>query len=287
VTVTREGSSQFHLDWRTAVVDGRPAQYGVGGSGRPVVFLHGWGLSHHAYKRGLRRLVEQGMRVHAPALPGFGGTPDLPRSSFSLAGYSAWVQAFLDAVGVDEPVLLAGHSFGGGVAIRTAADAPERVAQLVVINSIGASAWTDRRGVLRTIAERPAWDWGLHLPDDVWPLRQATRVLPVILEDLVPNAVRNPRALWRVGRLAATANLSAELEQLKQRGLPVVILWGDDDRLIPPSCLESLRGALGDPQLRTVPGTHSWLLADPAGFAEVMTNVVALDESLSALQDRP
>lgn len=274
-------AEQFHLLWRTTEVDGRLAQYGVGGAGRPVVFLHGWGVGHRAYKRGLRRLVEQGLQVHAPALPGFGGTPDLPDDEFSLAGYARWVLGFLDAVGIGEPVLLAGHSFGGGVAIRAAADAPERVAQLVVINSIGASAWTDRRGVLRTMAERPAWDWGLHLPDDVWPLRQATRVLPVILEDLLPNALRNPRALWRVGRLAATANLSAELEQLKQLQVPVVILWGDGDRLIPPAALASLRDALGDPQLRTVPGTHSWLLADPAGFAEVMTNVVDLPHAVS------
>ena len=86
----------------------------------------------------------------------------------------------------------------------------------------------------------------------------------------------DPRALWRVGRLARTANLSAELEQLKQRRMPVVILWGDSDRLIPLTALDSLRDALHDPQVRTVPGSHSWLLADPDGFAEVMTNVLAL-----------
>lgn len=268
--------SEHHLTWERLEVDGRPASYGVGGSGRPVVFLHGWGLGHRTYKRALRRLVEAGSRVYAPAMPGFGGTADLPQEDFSLHGYADWVESFLSAVGLDEPILLAGHSFGGGVAIRTAAQAPDRVSQLVVINSIGGSAWSDRKGVLRAMSERPVWDWGLHLPNDIWPLRQATRVLPVILEDALPNVLRNPRALWRVGRLAASANLTAELEELKQRRMPIVILWGDGDRLIPQSCLESLRDALGDPTVMTVPGTHSWLLADPDGFAEVMTNVIGM-----------
>ena len=118
------------------------------------------------------------------------------------------------------------------------------------------------------MAERPIWDWGLHLQADLLPLRQATRVLPVIVQDAVSNVLRNPSAFWRVGRLAATADLSAELEQLKQRGLPVVVLWGDSDRVIPYASVESLRVSLGAEEVRTVPGNHSWLLADPDGFAE-------------------
>ena len=92
----------------------------------------------------------------------------------------------------------------------------------------------------------------------------------------MPNALRNPRAFWRVAQLARRADLSAELELLKARRTPVVILWGDADRVIPQSSFESLRAALGDPQVHTVPGNHAWLLADPAGFGEVMTNVIGL-----------
>ena len=118
------------------------------------------------------------LQVWAPALPGFGGTEDLPDEEFSLAGYARWVVAFLDAVGVAGPVTLVGHSFGGGVAISTAHDAPDRVARLVCVNSIGGSAWTESRGVVRSMAQRPLWDWGLHLQTDLLPWRQVTRVLP-------------------------------------------------------------------------------------------------------------
>jgi pimeloyl-ACP methyl ester carboxylesterase len=265
-----------HLEWGTTTVDGRPAAYGVAGQGRRMVFLHGWGLAHHAYRHALGPLVRQRLRVYAPALPGFGGTASLPRDELGFAGYARWVAHFLDAVGIDGPVTLIGHSFGGGVAIQTAYDWPRRVSRLVLVNSIGGSAWSHHHGMVRRIRERPLWDWGLHLQADLLPIRQLTRVVPVIVSDAVPNLFRNPRAIWDVAHLARTADLTGELEELKRRRLPVVILWGRSDKVIPPASLESLCTALGDPKLITVPGKHSWLLADPQGFGEVMTDVVGV-----------
>ena len=105
----------------------------------------------------------------------------------------------------------------------------------------------------------------MHLPADLWPRRQARRVLPVIVEDALPNLLRSPSALLRVGRLAAHANLAAELEELKRRGQPVVVLWGRSDKEVTSACLDSVRTALGARRRsrRQVPGSHSWLLADP------------------------
>ncbi|HVW44192.1 MAG TPA: alpha/beta fold hydrolase, partial [Amycolatopsis sp.] len=140
------------LTWHTTKVAGRVAHYGVGGSGSPLVFLHGWGLSDRAYARSLRQLIAAGLRVYAPALPGFGGTADLPAHERTLSGYGDWVAAFTHALEVTEPVTLVGHSFGGGVAIRVAHDHSELVARLILVNSIGGSTWTDGRGVLKAIS---------------------------------------------------------------------------------------------------------------------------------------
>jgi len=125
------------LDWKHTTVDGRAAEYGEAGTGAPAVFLHGWGLDHKVYKRALSRLVRAGLHVYAPALPGFGGTAALPAASSSLKGYGDWVAAFVDAVGVADPVLVMGHSFGGGVAIELSHDHPRLVRALVLINSVG------------------------------------------------------------------------------------------------------------------------------------------------------
>ena len=268
-----------HLVWKRATVDGRTAMYGVAGEldGLPLLFLHGWGLGQHSYKRTLKRLAALGCRVYAPAQPGFGGTTDLTQDEFSIDGYARWADKFLDAMGVTEPVFLLGHSFGGGVAIQLAHDFPDRVRTLVLINSVGGSAWS-RRGngsgsVIRSMAERPIWDWGIHLPGDIFPLPQVTRVLPVVLEDALPNLIRNPRALIRVANLARKADLTEELEHLKERKLPVVVLWGDSDRIIPRTSFDALCAAIGS-EGEVVSGNHSWLLADPDSFGEVMTNIV-------------
>ena len=269
----RAPRSLDHLVWKRTTVDGRTALYGVAGEGLPVLFLHGWGLAQHSYKRALKRIVRLGSRVYAPALPGFGGTPDLPGRHFSFQGYAEWVDMFLAAVKVDEPVFVIGHSFGGGVAIKLAHDFPERVRYLVLVNSVGGSAWRSSGSVVRSMAERPLWDWGIHFPRDIFDVGQVTRVLPVLLEDALPNLVRNPRGLWRVANLARTADLTPELEELRERRLPVVVLWGDHDKIIPRASFDALCKAIGS-EGAVVGGTHSWLLADPDAFGEVMTNVL-------------
>ncbi len=273
-----------HLHWHRTIIDGRRAEYGEGGPAKSarmrnphtVVFLHGWALGQHVYKRALKRLTAKGIRVLAPAMPGFGGTADLPRRQFDLPGYAAWVAEFIREVGPRSQVTLVGHSFGGGVAIQTAHDHPELVARLVVVNSIGGSAWRDEGGVLKTLSQRPIWDWGLHLRADVAPVRQLRRVLPVIAEDALPNLLRNPGAVWRVGKLARTANLTSELEEIRRRGLPVVVLWGERDTVIPALARDDMLAALGNATSVPMEGAHNWLLYDPAAFGEVMTTIVGL-----------
>ena len=260
--------------WREALVLGRPTRYLVGGKGPTVVFLHGWALAHSTYRRALDHLAASGITVYAPAMPGFGGTAPLSTNGSSIDGYARWVSEFMRVVGIVEPVTLVGHSFGGGVAIRTAHDYPTQVARLVLVNSIGGSAWSNGRGAIVSMRQRPIWDWGLHLPADVVPNRQITRVLPVILRDAVPNLLRNPRAVWRAGGIARGADLTPELEVLKSRRLPVVIVWSNRDGVIPAAATESLRSALGDPHTVTVDGYHSWMLSDPRQFGEIITNIV-------------
>jgi pimeloyl-ACP methyl ester carboxylesterase len=270
-----------HVRWKRVTVYRRTAWYAEVGppDGVPTLFLHGWALAHLAYREALRQLARAGARVWAPALPGFGGTPELSSRHFSFEGYASWVDGFADVVGVDGPAFVVGHSFGGGVAIRYAYDYPARVQSLALLNSVGGATW---QGV-RTMAQRPLWDWGIHFPGDVLPARQLRRVLPVVLEDAVPNLVRNPRAVWRVAQLARKADLTPELEELRRRELPVAVFWGAQDKIIPRASFEALCAALGTAG-EVVPGSHSWLLADPESFGEVMTNVVEVARAARAME---
>jgi len=259
-------------------VAGRSAAYLEAGEGRTAVFLHGWGLSHRAYRGSVKRLAATGIRVLAPALPGFSGTAALAGDQCSLRGYADWVVAFLDEVGVTEPVLLIGHSFGGGVAIMTAHEHAKRVGALVLVNSIGGAVWRDDGELTKPMTERPLWDWGLHFSRDLRGVMQLSRVLPVVLTEALPNLVLDPRSFLRSARLARDADLTSELEALRRRGLPVVVIWSPRDEVITDASIDALSDALGSRSTISVPGGHSWLLAHPERFAEVMTNVVAVAE---------
>ncbi|HVX16641.1 MAG TPA: alpha/beta hydrolase [Acidimicrobiales bacterium] len=279
------GGDHHELTWHRTWLDDRPVHYASGGEGIPVVFLHGWALGHRAYKHAIARLVRLGCHVVAPSLPGFGGTGDLPRRHFSMKGYGDWVAAFLDAVDIDEPAFVVGHSFGGGVGIAFTHRHPGRVRSLVLVNSIGGPTWKAGANV-RSMAERPIWDWGVRFPADLFPITQVTRVAPAIFEELVPNLLRNPMALWRVGALARTADLTAELEELKERQVPVVALSGVRDHVIPKDSFDALCLALGA-EGQVVDGGHSWLLADPDEFGEVLTNHLHVAQLARDLERAP
>jgi pimeloyl-ACP methyl ester carboxylesterase/predicted amino acid-binding ACT domain protein len=251
-----------HLTWRSVQVEGRSAAFGVGGAdGPPVVFLHGWALGSRAYKRAIKRLTTRGCQVYAPALPSFGGTADLPSADRNLDGYAKWVADFMSAVGIDEPALVIGHSFGGGVAIKLAHLQPQLVRYLVLLNAVGG------------VAPRPPWEWLGGFAREFWPLPQALEMAQAMGADVVPNLVRNPVGMVRVARLAQMADLRSESADLRASKVPVLVLTSEGDSVIPRDAFETLCDAVGTSG-RVVSGRHSWLLADPDSFGEAMAAVV-------------
>ena len=245
----------------------------IGGRGVPVVFLHGWSLGPRSYQDALDELVMRGCRVYAPGLPGFGGTANLPAADRTIEGYSAWVAAFLDAVGVEEPAVIAGHSFGGGVAIRLAHDRPERVEHLVLINSVGTPTGSTGPALASEPYDRPIWDYGLHIARELFWSRSGCRILGAIREDVVRNVVANPLVLVEIGLLARQVDLTEELARLREREVPILVLWSDGDDVLPLASFDALCAAIGT-EGRVLPGGHSWLLANPRALTEVLDNLV-------------
>jgi pimeloyl-ACP methyl ester carboxylesterase/predicted amino acid-binding ACT domain protein len=259
-TITRAMPADL-ISWRRIEVDRRSATYGVGGEGAPVVLLHGWALGGRAYKRAVRRLIRRGCAVYTPAMPGFGGTADLPADRMTIGGYAAWVDAFMSEVGIDGAVLVIGHSFGGGVAIQLAHTYPERVDYLVLLNSVGG------------VTDRPTWRWAIDFSREFFPICRGIETMVAMRDDLVANLLHNPLGLLRAGNLARTADLGAELAELRRRDLPVLALTTEGDGVIPQAAFEALCKAVGT-EGHVVSGRHTWLLADPDTFGEVLGNVV-------------
>ncbi len=264
------------LSWHDTVVDGRRVHYATGGprSGVPVLFLHGWSLGCRSYKEPLERLLRSGCRVWAPALPGFGGSGSLPSATHHLTGYGEWANRFLDAVGVAEPALVAGHSMGGAVATALTAAAPDRVGRLVLLNSVGSGVWSDGPGTSRRLAERPLWDWAAAFAIDLASPPGLVRTVRAVADDCLPNLVSNPLGLLRGASMARRAEQAGELRQIRQSGVPVTVVTSESDPVVPRASFEALCRALGVTGT-VVAGGHSWLLADPDAFGRLMTGVVS------------
>lgn len=234
----------------------------------PVLFLHGWGVGPHAYAAALAELQLFGCKVMAPAQPGFGSTPALDGSDCSFAGYARWAASFLDAQEVDGPVTVIGHSFGGGVAVQLAHDHPERVAAVVLCNAVGGFPWAEP-GHAAPVVDRPWWQWGRILGTDLLTDSALVRVLPAVLGGAVPNLVANPLAMWRVGEFVRRAHLLEEIAAVSRRRVPLTLVWSDRDRLVPHAGFSALcRAARVEGEV--VPGNHSWLIAHPRRFADIV-----------------
>jgi pimeloyl-ACP methyl ester carboxylesterase len=104
------------------------------GSGRPVVLIAGFGLSHEVWDREVRELGSA-HRVVCIDLRGTGRS-DKPIGDYSVARLSSDVEAVLAALELRDATLV-GWSFGGQVALHLAAHRPERVAQLALVCSNG------------------------------------------------------------------------------------------------------------------------------------------------------
>jgi pimeloyl-ACP methyl ester carboxylesterase len=110
--------------------------YEVAGSGNTVLLLHGWGTDSRSLRPILEYLKESvNVRAYALDFPGFGFS-DLPKAAWEVSDFVSLVLDFLDRLHLDKVDIVA-HSFGGRVAIKLAAEYPQRVTKLVLVDSGG------------------------------------------------------------------------------------------------------------------------------------------------------
>ncbi len=257
--------------WRTVEVDGAAVRVMEQGTGDPLLFLHGWGLSPQTYAAGVTRLTAAGVRVIAPCLPGFGGSDGPPLRGITMPEYGRRVGRLLDVLGVEKPVFVAGHSFGGGVAIELATERPERVRSLTLINSVG-GAPGQRVGLVDASWLR----WMLGTLTELSP-RDVARSTPSMVRAFLPNALRRPVTMALTARLALMTDLSDKAAALVAAGVPVLFVWGDQDRLVLPGALKEVAGSL---PAEVVHGKHGWLLSEPEEFSALLRNALVVHAML-------
>lgn len=263
--------------WHSIEVDGSRVELMTVGRGDPLLFLHGWGLSPRVYTEGLSRLCAAGIRVIAPSLPGFGRSHGLPLRELSLASYASRMGQLVDHLDLDKPVFVAGHSFGGGIGLQLAAQRPELVRSLTLVDPIG-GAPSPRLGgglgvnVAAGMIDRSWLGWAIAAVAELDP-RETLTIAPRVARQFLPALARRPLTLTLTALAALRASLADEAAELIASGLPVLFVWGDRDRLVAPGGFAGLAGEL---PAEVVRGRHGWLLSHPEEFATLLHNALVV-----------
>lgn len=203
----------------------------------PIVLLHGTSDSLHTWEGWSQNLRDQ-RRVIRFDLPAFGLTGPQPQGDYSIAAYVRFVEAMLNALGVQSCVL-AGNSLGGQIAWNTALALPQRVKQLILVDAAGYPMHPESVPigflVVRMPGVRNVMQYVLPRGMIQSSLRNVygdpSRVTPALVD-------RYYELTLRAGNRAALASrleqpLSGAEAQIKTLKLPTLILWGGKDRLIP------------------------------------------------------
>ncbi|EQA43439.1 alpha/beta hydrolase family protein [Leptospira broomii serovar Hurstbridge str. 5399] len=209
----------------------------------PIVLIHGTASSLHTWDGWVREL-KSSRRVIRFDLPGFGLTGPSPDNRYSLDLYSKFVISLLHKLEVKRSVIV-GNSLGGSIAWYTALLHPIRFEKLILVDSSGYNYQSTSVPLAFRIAKIPI-------------LRNiANNVLPrSIVASSVKNTYGNPSkvteeqidryydlALREGNRKALTERFKqmpmGEMEnRIHELNIPTLILWGNLDRLIPPSNAE-------------------------------------------------
>ena len=220
-------------------------------TGQAIVFLHAYVDSWFWFSRVLPLLSPE-YHAFAPDQRGHGDS-DRPECCYTVDDFAADVDAFMEAVGVDEATLV-GHSSGGLIAQRVALSHPQRVSRLVLIGSpitlVGNEALIEL-GEEMLALEDPI------PPEFVREFVQST-IYHAVPEEFLAGAVSEclkvPARVWRDywKGVLLTANDTARLGEI---GTPTLILWGERDALLPLEEQERRAAAIPDATLKVYPDT--------------------------------
>jgi pimeloyl-ACP methyl ester carboxylesterase len=270
VAYARLATEGFHS--RSVIVGGERIHYFVGGHGSPVVLVHGLGAEATYWANLMPQLSGSGHRVYALDLLGYGTSAKPAGSQYSIPEEASVVEGFLGVLGLDH-VDLAGWSMGGWVAMRVALDDPGRIARLMLFDAAGIRFAPDYDATLfapRTPAQLDRL-YALLMP-------RPPRMPAFLTRDVLRRMARQQ---WVIERSAASMFSGRDLEDGKLGNLkmPVLIVWGKEDHLlplstgmamhadIPQSVLEVFDGcghlAPGQCADRVGPRVNAWLRGQP------------------------
>lgn len=237
------------LEKRRVQIGTVPIYYEVTGQGDPLILVHGLSGSTRWWAKNIQPLSEH-FRVHVVDLVGFGSSRS--RHPFALEEAADFLVKWMDAIGIESADLI-GHSMGGFIAADLAADYPERIKRLVLVDAAGLpfepNVIIHARDVVRAVRYVP-WDF-----------------FPVVLWDLLRAG---PLTMTRAILQILTSSLEHKLTNID---LQTLVVWGEFDTVISVEVGQKLSQALSHAKFVVLKGAgHNAMWDRPNAFNEAVLN---------------
>lgn len=246
-------------------VSGTPVEVFSGGSGPPLLFLHGGG-GFGTFDPTSGPIADR-RTVYAPSLPGFFGTPR-PSWVYTITDVAHFVLELANELGLEDYVL-AGHSIGGWTAAEIAAMGGTDIEGLILINPAGVRPVNSEIAEVFMVDGATRLRLGFHDPSQVPNYDRIAR-------ELTPEEAAadhsNREMLSRLGWRPYLHNPSLPhyLSKVQARTL---IVWGANDAIIPLECGEIYRASIPGSQLSVIDNCgHSPQMEKPDEFNSVVTS---------------
>lgn len=261
-----------------ALGPGRPTiEVLVAGTGQPLVWLHGAG-GVPAWA-GVLPLLASRFHVYAPLLPGFGASTGLEfledQLDLFLHGFDV-----IAALGLERPYVV-GESMGGWMAAEMAALRPDKIGRLALLAPIG--LWRDAAPVADIFGLTNEEMVPLLFHDTTHPAAQAMLSVKQLLSDKDDRNEQQVEVLIGMARGARTA--AKFLFPLPENGLerrlwriaaPTLLVWGANDRCVPPLYADIFKQAIRDARVAMIPNAgHVLGLEEPEAVAAAIGGFAA------------
>lgn len=268
-----------HVEEHTLRAGDTTWSYYEGGQGPTLVLLHGFAADKTLWLPLAAQLTPH-FHVVIPDLPGWGESSRQPAASYGVQAQAQRLQAFLTALGLQR-VVLVGHSMGGAIAGVYAADHPQRVAGLALLDAYGLKS--DENDFDRAVMagkdpfaydDRAGFERALQLAF-LHPPKVPGRIEDVFVARNRQNRTFIEHTLAELRQPDDYLSLQHDLGRLT---MPVLGLWCRQDRIVDPSALDSLRNGLT--QAASISSSvlsgcgHMPLMEKPEATARVLTGFV-------------
>ena len=252
---------KIKLREKKVLIKGVKSNFKVKGEGKPLLILHGWGTgSSNSWKKIQKIMAKQEYKIIVPDFPGFGRSEN-PPYPWNVTNYVEWLIDFIDYLKLDKFSLL-GHSFGARIAVKYAANHPEKLDKLILVGPAGIKVkpcfkvW-----LINTIAETK------NSSKQLKPFKKVARkILYFFLRNR--DYVKAKGVMREVMKRIIGEDLTPYFSKVATKTL---IVWGAEDKMVPVEYSRIFKKNIRNSKLEILPKLgHSPQFDNPKKFLKTI-----------------